>query len=124
MGGIVDIVPNHAAVGGHDNARWLEVLEWGRHSRHANFFDIDWGVVDPALNGRVAVPFLGKPYGEALADGELELAFDAQRGRLHVAYYDHHFPLAPQFYAAFLRNGGSALRPERRRVGKECGRKC
>src|SRR3546814_633069 len=32
MGVIVDIVPNHAAVGGHDNARWLEVLEWGRHS--------------------------------------------------------------------------------------------
>src|SRR3546814_12412032 len=29
MGMIVDIVPNHAAVGGHDNARWLEVLEWG-----------------------------------------------------------------------------------------------
>src|SRR3546814_16501402 len=39
MGVIVDIVPNHAAVGGHDNARWLEVLEWGRHSSHANFFD-------------------------------------------------------------------------------------
>src|SRR3546814_10577542 len=39
MGMIVDIVPNHAAVGGHDNARWLEVLEWGRHSSHANFFD-------------------------------------------------------------------------------------
>src|SRR3546814_15250572 len=28
---------------------------------------------------------------------------------LHVAYYDHHFPLAPQFYAALLRSGGSAL---------------
>src|SRR3546814_5811003 len=31
MGMVGDIVPNHAAVGGHDNARWLEVLEWGRH---------------------------------------------------------------------------------------------
>lgn len=109
MGLIVDIVPNHAAVGGHDNARWLEVLEWGRGSRYADFFDIDWDVVDPALHGRVAAPFLGKPYGEALADGELELAFDAQRGRLHVAYFDHHFPIAPQVYAPLLRSGGAEL---------------
>lgn len=41
MGVIVDIVPNHMAVGGNDNALWLDLLEWGRDSRYANFFDID-----------------------------------------------------------------------------------
>src|SRR5581483_7151090 len=67
LGIIVDIVPNHMAVGGADNAWWLDVLEHGRDSRYATFFDIDWHVTDPALRGRIAAPFLGKPYGEALA---------------------------------------------------------
>lgn len=111
MGIIIDIVPNHMAVGEHDNAWWLDVLEWGRDSRYAAFFDIDWDVDDPALHGRVCAPFLGKPYGEALADGELQLRVDAERGRLFVAYYDHHFPLAPQGYAALLRSGGVTLEP-------------
>ncbi len=109
MGLIVDIVPNHMGVGGHDNAWWLETLEWGRDSPYANFFDIDWAVDDPALRGRVAAPFLGKPYGQAIADDELRLQFDAASGRLLVAYYDHHFPLAPQVYAPLLRSGGTAL---------------
>jgi len=29
MGLILDIVPNHMAVGGRDNAWWLDTLEWG-----------------------------------------------------------------------------------------------
>ena len=32
MGLILDIVPNHMAVGGADNAWWLDVLEWGEAS--------------------------------------------------------------------------------------------
>src|SRR3546814_16253412 len=103
MGVIVDIVPNHAAVGGHDNARWHEVLEWGRHSRHANLFDIDWDVVDPSLNGRVAVPFLGTPYDEALADGEFEREFDATRGCLHVDYLVQHFSPSHTFLGALVK---------------------
>ncbi|HET9019230.1 MAG TPA: alpha-amylase family glycosyl hydrolase, partial [Acetobacteraceae bacterium] len=42
MGLILDIVPNHMGVGGADNAWWLDVLEWGRTSPYAEFFDIDW----------------------------------------------------------------------------------
>ena len=34
MGLILDIVPNHMGVGGHDNAWWLDVLEWGRNLTH------------------------------------------------------------------------------------------
>jgi len=40
MGLILDIVPNHMAVGGHDNAWWLDVLELGRASPYAAFFDV------------------------------------------------------------------------------------
>jgi (1->4)-alpha-D-glucan 1-alpha-D-glucosylmutase len=100
MGLIVDVVPNHMAVGGSDNPRWLDVLEWGRDSRNAEFFDIDWDVPDPAINGRVLVPLLGAPFGEVLAAGELQLKFE--RGRFHFSYFEHRFPVAPKLYAALL----------------------
>src|SRR5581483_5169664 len=109
MGLVVDIVPNHMAVGGHDNAWWLDVLQWGRRSRYAGFFDIDWDVPDPQLHGRLLAPFLGKPYGDALADGELALRFDGDSGMFRIEYYEHHFPLAPESYPALLRQGGAEL---------------
>lgn len=102
LGLIVDIVPNHMAVGGADNAWWLDVLEWGRDSPFARCFDIDWDVPDRALHGRVLAPFLGQPYGEALEAGEIQLAFDAAAGRFQVQYFEHRFPIAPQAYAALL----------------------
>jgi (1->4)-alpha-D-glucan 1-alpha-D-glucosylmutase len=103
MGLIVDIVPNHMAVGGGDNAAWLDLLEWGPASRHAGIFDIDWEVPDAALNRRLLAPFLGKPYGEALAAGELALHFDRELGRFHVAYFAHRFPIAADSYPWLLR---------------------
>jgi (1->4)-alpha-D-glucan 1-alpha-D-glucosylmutase len=109
MGLIADIVPNHMAVGQHDNAWWLDVLQWGRDSRYAGFFDIDWDVPDPLLNGRLLAPFLGKPYGLALAGGEIRLQLDTACGSFHAAYYDHWFPIAPAFYAPLLRSAGDAL---------------
>ena len=111
MGLIVDIVPNHMAVGGNDNRLWLDVLEWGIQSRYAEFFDIDWDVPDPALKGRLLAPFLGKPYGEALQSGEINLHFDATTGRFAFHYYEHHFPLAPSTYIQLLNLGGSSLAP-------------
>src|ERR1700733_8401801 len=42
LGLIVDIVPNHMAVGGFDNPWWTDLLRHGRSSGYANFFDIDW----------------------------------------------------------------------------------
>jgi (1->4)-alpha-D-glucan 1-alpha-D-glucosylmutase len=103
MGLLVDIVPNHMAVGGSDNAAWLDLLEWGRASRHAQLFDVDWDVPDTALNGKLLAPFLGKPYGEALAAGELLLHFERERGRFHVDYFEHRFPIAPESYPWLLR---------------------
>jgi len=43
MGVLVDIVPNHVGVATPDaNAWWADVLEHGRASAYAGFFDIDW----------------------------------------------------------------------------------
>ncbi|HXT78062.1 MAG TPA: malto-oligosyltrehalose synthase [Acetobacteraceae bacterium] len=76
LGLIVDIVPNHMAVDGGDNPWWTDVLRHGRASRFASFFDIDWDCPDPDLRGKVLAPFLSKPYGAALADGEMKLTID------------------------------------------------
>ena len=77
---ILDIVPNHMGIGGDRNALWLDVLEWGRGSRYAEWFDIDWEPSEPTLKDKVLVPFLGSAYGEALRDGKLALRFDEVEG--------------------------------------------
>lgn len=67
LGIVLDIVPNHVAVGGADNAWWMDVLEHGRNATFASMFDIDWSPTDPTLADKVLAPFLGLPYAEALA---------------------------------------------------------
>jgi len=49
MGHILDFVPNHVGIMGADNAWWMDVLENGKASRFAEFFDIDWSPPNPAL---------------------------------------------------------------------------
>jgi (1->4)-alpha-D-glucan 1-alpha-D-glucosylmutase len=106
MGLILDIVPNHMGVG-PENPWWQHVLEWGEGSPYACWFDIDWKPADETLHGKVMAPFLGKPYGEVLAAGEIALQFDEARGKFFVAYYSHRFPIAPADYAGILRSAGS-----------------
>jgi (1->4)-alpha-D-glucan 1-alpha-D-glucosylmutase len=88
MGLIPDLVPNHMGVLHADNAWWLDVLEKGRASPYARYFDIDWS------RGRLLLPVLGRHYGEALEAGELEL--ENRGGRWSVRYFDHRFPLDPK----------------------------
>lgn len=102
MGLIVDFVPNHMSVGGSENAWWLDVLKWGRHSPYAKFYDINWYSPDPELHGQLLLPFLGGAYGDILQAGELKLVFDEKDG-FRVEYYAHHFPISPPTYADILR---------------------
>ncbi len=97
LGVILDIVPNHMAVGQADNRWWLDVLEHGPDSLYAQLFDIDWAPSDPALKGKVLAPFLGAPYAEALAAGDLRLKRDPATGKLLAWAYDAHcFPIRPE----------------------------
>jgi (1->4)-alpha-D-glucan 1-alpha-D-glucosylmutase len=112
MGLIADIVPNHMGIAGGHNAWWLDILEWGRHSAFARYFDIDWHSPDPALRGKVLAPCLGAPYGEELAAGRITLSFDAQQGRFYACYADHRFPICPVDYAQILRAAAPAGTPE------------
>lgn len=113
MGLIADIVPNHMAVGGADNAWWQDVTTWGAASVYAGFFDIDWDAADPALNQRVLAPFLGGPYGKALQAGDIRLGFDADAGHFFVSAHDtHRFGVAPALYAPLLRGSQDEMLAE------------
>ncbi len=101
MGLVLDIVPNHMGVGGSDNAWWLDLLEFGRSSRYAEFFDVDWNPPDAALHNKLLAPFLAASYGEVLASGALRLAHHAGCG-LRIEYHEHVFPLSPRSAAVVL----------------------
>src|SRR5262249_41648977 len=88
MGLVMDIVPNHMGVRHGDNGWWEDVLEKGRASAYAHFFDIDWHPAKRELRGKVLLGILGEHYGNALEKKQLKL----ERGA--VRYYEHAFPLS------------------------------
>jgi (1->4)-alpha-D-glucan 1-alpha-D-glucosylmutase len=94
LGIIVDIVPNHLAVG-DDNPWWVDVLCHGRASRYAHYFDIDWDPLDQAMRGKILIPVLNRPYGKVLAEGEIALAYNAFADCYELRYLNHVFPTAP-----------------------------
>ncbi len=113
MGVILDTVPNHMGVGHGDNPWWQDVLENGRASEHADFFDIDWEPEKPELLGKVLIPILGDQYGKELEQGHIRLSYEP--GRFFITYYDRRLPIDAQtFPLAFevlgdLRVVGQAL---------------
>jgi (1->4)-alpha-D-glucan 1-alpha-D-glucosylmutase len=108
MGLVVDFVPNHMGVGS-DNPWWLDVLEWGRASPFAIFFDIDWEATARGPVGKVMLPVLGDQYGKVLEGGDLKLTFDASGGTFHVTYFESRFPIAVRHYPDLLRQAGNLL---------------
>lgn len=108
MGLILDFVPNHMGIGS-DNIWWLDVLEWGRESPFAAYFDINWDAVRPDLKGRVLLPVLGDHYGVILEKGEIALRFDREQGSFSAWYYQHRFPISPRSYATILEAAGEPL---------------
>jgi (1->4)-alpha-D-glucan 1-alpha-D-glucosylmutase len=100
MGQIMDIVPNHMGIAGSRNAWWADVLENGRASPYASFFDIDWDPIKPELKDKVLLPMLGDQYGRVLENQELQLEF--RDGAFSVRYYDSVLPVAPRTYVGIL----------------------
>ena len=102
MGHILDIVPNHVGVMGSDNAWWMDVLENGQASIHADYFDIDWNPVNPALADKVLVPVLADPYGIVLERGDLKPQFERELGSFAIQYHEHRMPVDPRTYPRIL----------------------
>ncbi|MBB6143510.1 (1-_4)-alpha-D-glucan 1-alpha-D-glucosylmutase [Silvibacterium bohemicum] len=93
MGYLMDIVPNHMGVG-NDSVWWQDVLENGRASEYAGFFDIDWTPLKADMQGKLLLPILGKQYGEELENKQIQI--EIEDGKLRVRYYEHIMPLAPR----------------------------
>jgi (1->4)-alpha-D-glucan 1-alpha-D-glucosylmutase len=110
MGLLLDCVPNHMGVG-PDNPWWVDVLEWGRYSPFAEYFDIDWEPLEPTLAGKVLLPVLGDHYGAVLERGELRLVLDPDSGAFGVGYFDQRFPIAPRDYPQLLQ-AAAGLSPD------------
>ncbi len=102
LGQVLDIVPNHVGVLGADNEWWLDVLENGAGSEHAEHFDIDWEPPFAELRGKVLLPVLGDQYGAVLEAGELKLEFSPASGEFCVRYFEHRFPIDPIDYPTIL----------------------
>jgi (1->4)-alpha-D-glucan 1-alpha-D-glucosylmutase len=106
MGLILDIVPNHMGIGSC-NPWWQHVLEWGRDSRYAEWFDIDWNSPDPLLHGKVLLPLLACAYGTVLQAGDITLHFDPEDGRIFLRYQKQRLPICVMDYADILRGARS-----------------
>jgi (1->4)-alpha-D-glucan 1-alpha-D-glucosylmutase len=93
LGQILDIVPNHMAVGPR-NLCWWDVLENGPASRFASWFDIDWHSAEVRLQNKVLIPVLGDQYGRVLSAGQIQLERDGEG--IRIRYAAHIYPLAPR----------------------------
>jgi (1->4)-alpha-D-glucan 1-alpha-D-glucosylmutase len=105
---VLDIVPNHMAVGDRANRWWWDVLANGPDSRFADYFDIDWDPPQPELAGLVLVPVLGDHYGRVLEAGELTVA--ERDGALYVRYYERELPLSRHATDELVRRYGEVSR--------------
>nr|MCU0229026.1 alpha-amylase family glycosyl hydrolase [Bryobacterales bacterium] len=108
---LLDIVPNHMAAS-VENPYWQDLLENGRASVHADFFDIDWA---PATSkaaylqqNRILLPMLGDLYGNVLTRREIVLKYD--ENGFFARYYEHRLPLAPKSYLNILKPSFTVLR--------------
>jgi len=99
MGVIFDVVPNHMCVASNENPYWMDVLENGRSSQYAHYFDIDWAPPKPELAGKVLLPFLGEQYGRVLESG-LSIAYAG--GHFFACFGDTRLPLSPKTWSHIL----------------------
>lgn len=107
FGVLLDFVPNHMGIAGLLNRWWRDVLENGRFSPYAPFFDIQWkGDSHGGDHHRVLVPLLEDHYGKVLEEGKITLAYDQE---ISLRYGEVDMPVSPGSYARILETLGAKL---------------
>jgi (1->4)-alpha-D-glucan 1-alpha-D-glucosylmutase len=99
LGQILDIVPNHMAIG-QQNRYWWDVIENGSSSRYATWFDIEWNSSEEKLQNKILIPVLGDQYGRELSAGKFKVEYTGERFQLR--YGDNLFPVAPRSLTGLL----------------------
>jgi malto-oligosyltrehalose synthase/4-alpha-glucanotransferase len=101
IGWLQDIVPNHMAF--HSENPWLmDVLEKGKQSVFAGFFDIAWN--SKLFHGKLMVPFLEADLDQVLKDRKIKVQYLSNR--LMLQYADNIYPLSPATYLMVLDREG------------------
>jgi (1->4)-alpha-D-glucan 1-alpha-D-glucosylmutase len=106
MGLILDFVPNHMGLDASANPWWHDVLQHGKGSSYADYFDIDWEAEEPDAKGRILLPLLQDGYGEVLHRGELQVGYED--GGFHLRYFARRLPIEPRSSADLMRAGLAA----------------
>ncbi|MBI3862922.1 MAG: malto-oligosyltrehalose synthase [Planctomycetia bacterium] len=104
---VLDVVPNHMGVATDENAWWFDVLENGRSSPYASYFDIDWSPLKHDLANKVLLPVLGDQFGKVLESGQLVLCFE--EGTLFLRCYGRRLPIAPHSWPKVLKHNLAEL---------------
>ncbi len=91
---MIDIVPNHMATVVPANRWWWDILKYGRASRYADFFDVNWDPPVESLKGKVLLGVLNDRYGHELDAGRLTL--ERRDDDVVVRYHEDAFPVSPQ----------------------------
>ena len=99
----------------------MDVLEDGRISPYARYFDIDWRPVKIVLSDRILLPILGDRYGKVLEEGGFKLLFEA--GGFFLSYSETRLPISPATYARILGNSHRHLDISSRQALDAC-RQC
>jgi len=110
LGQVLDIVPNHMAIGPR-NRYWWDVLENGPSSRYASWFDIDWNSAEVKLKNKVLIPVLGDQYGKVLAARQISIEEEGPMS-FFVRYTDHTFPLSPRSLTVVLQKSAERLKDD------------
>src|SRR5436305_12564712 len=97
---VLDFVPNHVRIADSRNEWWMDVLENGRSSRYAPYFDIDWEPLISHLRDKVLLPILSDQYGCVLERGELQVRFE--EGTFYLLCGERRLPIASSTYRHIL----------------------
>src|SRR5213594_531528 len=100
LGEVLVFVPNHVGIADSRNLWWMDVLENGRSSRYAPYFDMDWEPRKFDLRDKVLLPILSDQYGRVLERGQLQVRFE--EGTFYLLYDKRRLPIAPRTYRYVL----------------------
>ena len=107
LGQVLDIVPNHMAIGAGQRAGGGTCSRTARPVATPRYFDVDWDPPEAKLRNTVLLPVLGDHYGRVLEAGEL--APRARRRRLRRQLPRARLPVAPRSLDDVLAAPAAAL---------------
>jgi (1->4)-alpha-D-glucan 1-alpha-D-glucosylmutase len=125
MGLLADVIPNHMAAD-PANPWWRDVLEYGRASPYAGFFDIDWsgGPTKAGRDARILLPVLEDTYDNVVEAGLIGI--ERHEGEFRFSYRESRYPVRPGSYHLILRaclwRAEHLARGERARLARACER--